>query len=234
VAAIPAYYLFKIGFVAIFMQSYDSPKIIYTDAVKEPLQVLDKKIFTLPNGTYSGYVKINNINLEWGVASQPYTAVFRTYGGTVLTKVTGSTFILPSKEKVIIFSRFSAAQNPDELIFTLGETHFTHKPEIDFNPDLERITLTHNPSTLTVYAGIKNNTAFTLKEIDLPVVVFNNRNEVVGVNFTFINDVLSGETRTFQYTWPLDLPDAQRAEINPEINIFDRNIFEVPSGSSSF
>ncbi len=232
IAFIPAYYLFKFLFVTAMTQSYRGPEIIYTAVVKEPIQVVEKKIFKLPNNTYSGYVKLNNINLEWGVSAQTYTAEFKTYGGTSLTKFSRTTYILPAKEKIIVLPRFSADRPPDEIIFTLGETIFIHKPEIEFNPDLERITLNNNPGGLIVSAGIKNNTAFTLKHIDLPVVVFDNQNQVVAVNFTYINDVLSGETRTFQYSWPQAVAGATRAEISPEINIFDRNVFAIPESVS--
>lgn len=228
IAFIPAYYLFKFAFVAVMTQSHRVPEIIYSAAVKEPIQVVEKKIFKLPNNTYSGYVKLNNINLEWGVSAQTYTAEFRTFGGTSLSKFSRATYILPAKEKIIVLPRFSADRTPDEIVFTLGETNFIHKPEIDFNPDLERITLSNNPSGLVVSAGIKNDTAYTLKHIDLPVLVFDNQNQVMAVNFTYINDVLSGETRTFQYSWPEAVAGVTRAEISPEINIFDRTVFTIP------
>ena len=115
VLAIPAYYIFKVTFVGIFSAGYNGPQVIYNAQNKEPLQVLEKKIFSLPNNTYSGYIKIRNLNLEWGVAQQKYTAEFKTYGGTLITKVAGSTYILPASEKLIVFTRFTADKAPDEM-----------------------------------------------------------------------------------------------------------------------
>jgi hypothetical protein len=234
VAVIPAYYIFKFGFIAILMTGYTEPQIIYQDKPKQALTVIDRKIFSLPNNTYSGYVKVKNLELEWGVASQEYVAEFKTLGGTVLTKVNASTFILPSSEKLIVFSRFSAPEKPEELKFTLGPTHFTRKPQIADSFEKERVTLQNDLSGLIVYGGIKNTSAFTIKEVNLPVIVYNSQNEIVGVNYTYINDLLSGERRTFQFSWPTRIDGAIRAEINPEINIFNRDIFEVPTGESPF
>ncbi len=232
VAVVPAYYLFKFGFVSLLMKSYSQPAIIYTEAKKEPLQVMESKIIPLSNGTYSSYIRIRNINLEWGAKTQHYTAEYKTLGGTVVKKIEGTIFVLPAKEKIIVFRSFSSDEKPDKIEVTLDETHFIHKPEIDFNPELERTTLLNPPGGMSVYAGIKNNTAFTLKEIILPVLVYNNQNQIVAVNYTTINDVRSGETRTFQYSWPSGVTGAVRAEIYPEINIFDSDVFQVPQGVS--
>lgn len=234
VALIPLYYLAKFGFVQLLLKDYQAPQLIQSAVPKEPLQIIDKKIFLLADNAYSGYVKIKNINLEWGVASQEYTAEFKTLGGTSITKINGSTFILPASEKLIVFSRFSSQIKPEELAVTLAQAQFTHKPEVSFNYELERVNLQNNPDGLIITAGIKNLSAFTVKQIDLPAVAYNNKNEIVGVNFTSVNDVLSGDTRTFTYSWPAQVPEAVRAEITPEIDVFDRGIFSSPPGVSPF
>lgn len=234
VALIPMYYLAKAGFVELMAKRYIAPQIVHSPAAKQPLQIIDKKIFSLSGNSYSGYIKVKNINLEWGAASQQYMAEFKTLGGTSITKVNGSTYILPASEKIIVFSRFSSESKPEEIVAALGETVFTHKPEVTANFELERVNFQNNPDGLVIAAGVKNLTPFTVKKIDLPVIVFNNQNEIVGVNFTNINDVLSGDTRTFTYSWPIQVPGAVRAEIGPEIDIFDRNIFSQPPGVSPF
>lgn len=227
VLAIPVYYIIKASFVGIFTAGYDGPQITYTAQTKEPLQVLEKKIFSLPNNTYSGYIKIRNVNLEWGVAEQKYTAEFKTYGGTLITKVAGSTYILPASEKLIVFTRFTADKAPEEILVTLDESRFIHKPEISIDLESQRTNVKNNPDGLVVSSAVKNFSAFTIKQINLPVAVYDNKNNVVAVNFTYINDVKSGETRTFQYTWPTSIPGAVRAEVIPEVNIFDRDILDT-------
>ena len=233
-ALIPFYYLAKFGFVQLAMRHYSGPQIIYSTAAKEPLQILEKKIFALSNNSYAGYVKIKNINLEWGVPDQAYAAEFKTLGGTVLATVSGSNFILPASEKLIVFSRFTSDKKPDELTVALADTHFVRKPDLEVNFELQRIGILNNPDGLVIIAGIKNLTAYTIKQIDLPVVVYNTKNEIIGVNSTSINNIQSFETRTFQYLWPIQIPSVTRAEINPEVNVFDRSIFMTDQGISPF
>lgn len=234
VAVIPAYYIFKTIFVQSFTASHRVPAIIYTEVQKQPLEVMEKKIFKLGPNSYSGFVRIKNINLEWGIAQQDYTAEFKTIGGTSLTKVTGSTFILPAAEKLLVFSRFTSESEPQELDFTLGQSKFIRKPDITAPYELERVSFTNDSKGAVVSAGIKNLSPFVIREVNLPVVVYDNNNQVVGVNSTYINQLVSGENRTFQYTWPSSLPGAVRAEIIPEVNIFDRSIFSTDSGISPF
>ncbi len=234
VGAVPLYFVAKSGFVKLAIRNYETPRIIHTSAIKQPLTVTAKGIFDLGNENYSAFVKVKNIEFDWGVNEQQYMAEFKTLGGSSLTKVNGSTFILPSREKLIVFSRFTSPQKPQQLDFTLGETHFIHKPQINFNYELERLSVNNAASGLVISAGIKNTTPFTIKQVNLPAAVYNARNELVAVNFTYINDLLSGETRTFQYSWPRSVAGAVRAEISPEVNIFDRDVFQVESGASPF
>lgn len=234
IALVPLYFLAKLQFVNLLLRNYQAPQLMQSAAPKEPLQIIDKKIFLLSENTYSGYVKIKNINLEWGAASQEYTAEFKTLGGTSITKVKGSTFILPSSEKLIVFSRFSSQDKPDVMDVSLSDTRYMRNPGIPVNYELERINIQNNPDGMIIGAGIKNLTAFTVKEIDLPIAVYNSNNEIVAVNFTTVNDVLSGGTRTFTYSWPAAVAGAVRAEISPEINIFDRTIFSTPPGVMPF
>src|SRR5258708_39921823 len=101
------------------------------------------------------------------------------------------------------------------MIFTLGATKFTHRPQRNFNYEIERLNVNNNSSGLGVSAAIKNTTPFTITHVNLPVAVLNSRNELVAVNFTYIDDLLSGETRTFQYTWPIAVAEAARAGSGP-------------------
>lgn len=234
VATMPVFYVAKYLWTQAFMAAYHPPQVVYSEVVKQPLQIIDQKIFSLGQNAYSGYVRIKNINLEWGVPNQSYVAEFKTLGGTLINRIAGTTFILPASEKLIVFSRFTAQQKPDTITATLGETKFLRKPDISISTELERVSLKATSESTIVSAGIRNLSAFTINEISLPVVLYNSKNEIVGVNFYNVNKVLSGETRTFQYVWANPVAGARRVEIEPQINIFDRNVVSTDQGRSPF
>ncbi len=234
IATIPVYYAAKYSFTKAIMATYHPPQVIYTERVKQPLEVIDQKIFSLGQNAYSGYIRIKNVNLEWGVPSQAYVVEFKTLGGTLINRIAGTTFVLPASEKLVVFTRFTSPQKPDTITATLEATKFLRKPEININTELERVNLKTTADSTIVSAGIRNLSAFTINQINLPVALFNSKNEIVGVNFYSISKVLSGETRTFQYVWTSPVSSAARAEILPEINVFDRNILSTDQGISPF
>ncbi|OGE88033.1 MAG: hypothetical protein A3J07_01885 [Candidatus Doudnabacteria bacterium RIFCSPLOWO2_02_FULL_49_13] len=234
VAIIPMFYTAKFLLTRAIVSSYHPPQVIYTEAVTVPLSVMDQKIFSLGQNAYSGYIRIKNVNLEWGTPAQRYTVEFKTLGGTLINRIAGAVFILPASEKLVVFSRFTSQQKPETIQVTLEATEFLRKPALSLTVELERVSFkTGNDATL-VSAGIRNLSAFTINQINLPVALYNAKNEVVGVNFTYLNQVRSGETRTFQYVWASPVTGAVRAEIVPEINIFDRNILSTDAGISPF
>ena len=234
VFAVPAYYVIKTIFVTALVAGYKGPAIIYTAPIKEPLQVLDKQIFSYPGNFYSGYVKIKNVNLEWGVGSQEYQAEFRTFGGTVVNSIDATTFILPGKEKLIVLPRFTSDKKPDEISITFGKTEFVHDPGLSVPSEVQRTSLQVTQSGTTVASAYVNNSAFTIRKVDVTIALFNTKNEIVVVNYTNINDVLASETRTLTFSWPDPIPSAVRSEVYAEVNVFDQNILTVPAGVSPF
>ena len=235
VGCIPLYFVMKASFAATLATSHHYPAYIYQEETKQPLTVTEKKIFNLGDGYYGGYIKVKNVNLEWGVVNQAYSITFRTTGGTEVTSLNNaSTFILPASEKIIVFSRFKADRAPTDMEVSLADSVFTHKPAVvQPNLQIQRTSLELVNGQLKVTAAVKNNTPFTIRQINLPILVYDNNGKIVGVNFTSINDVAYQETRSFQFLWPNN-PGAVRAEILPEVNIFEKDIYQLPPGQSQF
>ncbi|HEX5430268.1 MAG TPA: FxLYD domain-containing protein [Patescibacteria group bacterium] len=236
ILCIPLYYVLRNVFTTADIASHTFPAYIYQDEAKLPLQVVDTKVFKLADGSYGGYMRIRNSqNLDWGAAEQPYTAVFYTTGGTEVTRITSKTFVLPASEKILVFPRFSTDREPAILKVTLGDTQFIRKPDNKPEPTLsvERVSLEVSDGKLVVSGSIKNNTPFTIKEVGLPVLLYDSAGSVVGANYTNINDVAYGESRSFQLAWPNN-PQAVRAEVLPEVDIFDPGVYELPPGQSEF
>ncbi|MBX4205478.1 MAG: FxLYD domain-containing protein [Candidatus Doudnabacteria bacterium] len=232
---IPLYFILRAGFVSIIVSAHKFPAYVYEDETKVPLEVTDRKIFNLGNGDYDGYFKIkNSANFDWGVQAQAYTAVMSSTGGTELNRVEASTFVLPASEKIVFLPRFHADRDPTTLTVTLGSSQFLRRPNLaEVSLGVERLVLDNSGSHLVVSAAVKNKTPFTIKRIGLPVLLYDASNNVVGANYTNVDEVLYGEARSFQFSWP-NKPAAVRAEILPEVNIFDPNIYKLPAGSSQF
>lgn len=236
VLSIPIFYILRAVFVPVIISHQTLPAYIYQQTNKMPLTIGDEKIFNLGNGSYGGYFAIKNSgNFDWGVASQSYDAVFLTTGGSKVMEVTGSTYVLPSSEKIVVIPRFVPDGGvPSQLSVTLGSTQFIDSTgRTTPNLNLQRQSFNIVGGQLIVGASITNNTPFTITKIDLPILIYNANNQVVGAGFTNINDVKYGETRSFQVTWPNN-PNGVRAEILPQVDIFDPNVYQLAPGQSQF
>lgn len=233
IVSIPAYFVFKTVFYHLAVNNYQPLEVVDHSPELEQLVVMETKILPLGGNSYSGFVRVKNLNLDWGVPEQNYVAEFKTLGGSVITKVEGETFILPSSEKLIVFSKFTSETVPANIDFKLTESRFLVKPQMPLiSMDVSRVEIKNTPGEYLVSAVLKNSSAFTLRQIHLPVVLFDRQNQIVGVNFTTINEVKSQETRSFQFFWPQSVEGAVRAEVRPEINIFDRQVLGTEPGVS--
>lgn len=235
VLAVPLFFLLKSTFYKLTFQNYTGPQVNRPIAEIVPLQVIEKKFLKLANNTYSGFIRVKNLNLDWGVPEQEYTAVLKTLGGTEVSRIARKTFILPASEKLIVFSRFNTESEPQVIDLALTESKFLLKPQMSpITLEVSRVEINSGSSELIVSAVVKNASPFTIKQVDLPVALFNRNNEIIGVNFTSISDLHSLETRSFQFFWPKIIPNVVRAEIKPEFNIFDKSIFSSEPGKSPF
>lgn len=228
IAAIPLFFLLKFSFYQLSIKNYTPPEVTRPGGEVAALSVVDSKIFTLDSESYSGYVKIKNINLDRGVAELRYEASFKTLGGSMATAVSGKTFILPASEKILVFSRFTSDKKPDLIEFNfLGDTRFVYKPQLP-NIDIEKQRVQfESGEEFAVLGAIRNTSAFTVSQVYVPVLLYDNKQNVVGVNSTLLNEVKSQEVRSFRFVWPRKVEGVVRAEINPEVNIFDKKLLST-------
>ena len=235
VLAIPLYMALNLFFEQILVNSVTPLRVIYEETVKQPIQVVEKKIFNLGNNTYSGYARLKNSNSDWGVPAQKYQVEFKTTGGSAVTALNGEAFILPSSDKIIVFPRFSSQSTPSDLVLTLSETMFIRPPNLPtLNLEIQRRSQELLVDQTLVNAVIVNRTPFKISRVDIPVLLYDSGNKVIGANYTNINDIDSSESRSFQYIWYNRINNVARIEIIPEINIYNRDIFITQTGQNPF
>lgn len=235
VGAIPFYMAMKLGFEQVLINSITPLQVNRQETTKLPLEVVENKIFALDNGTYSGYVRVKNPNGEWGAPAQSYTAEFVAANGSSLLNASGTTFVLPGSDKIIVFPRFASQTPPARLNFTLAQASLVRPPNLPtLDLEIQRRNMEMQGGQSTASAVIVNNTPFKISRVDLPVLLYDNAGQVVGANYTNINDLESAESRSFQYVWYSRINNVARIEIIPEVNIYDREIFQAAPSQNPF
>lgn len=233
--ALPYYYFVNFSFEQALSASVSPIRVNYQEVIKQPLELLEQKIFDLGNNTYSGYVKVKNPNSDWGVPEQQYRAEFKSATDNYITGLNGNTFILPFSEKIITLPRFSSETRPAKIEFTLNESSFIRPPQLPaLSLEIQRRLLTLELDKTIVNAVILNKTPFKISRVDLPIVLYDNNNQIIGVNYTNINDLQSNESRSFQYIWYNRIDGVARTEIIPELNIYNHDLFVAGPGQNPF
>lgn len=235
VIAIPLYMVVDLMVERILINNLKPIRVNYQETSKLPLEVVDRKIFALDNGTYSGYIRIKNSNSDWGVPSQAYRVEFKDAAGNNVMSANAVTFVLPSSEKNVVFPRFSSSTAPTRLEFSMSESQFIRPPNLPtLDLEIQRRSLDSQVNQTAVNAVIVNHTPFKISRVDLPVLLFDAGGQVIGANYTNINDLASAESRSFQYIWYNRINNVARVEIIPELNIYNRDIFVTLPGQNPF
>jgi hypothetical protein len=121
------------------------------------------------------------------------------------------------------------------LDLQLGETRFIRPPNLPaLTLEIQRRSTSYQSGQTLVNAVIFNRTPFKISRVELPVLLYNSANQVIGANYTNINDLNSNESRSFQYVWYSRINNVARVEIIPEVNIYNRDIFVSLPGQNPF
>jgi hypothetical protein len=235
ILAVPVYFAAKIVSYNLDVSGYRTPALI-GQGERQPLEIIESGFLHIAGNDYSPYVKVKNVNLDWGVPKFQYRAEIKSADGDVLATATNTTFVLAASEKYILLPRFTSAKKPDHIDLTPLQSQFVVKPahQPDLRLDVQRNQITVQNDQTVVNAVVKNASAFTIKQVDLTATIYNEKGELVGMAYTNINDLVSGELRSFQLTWPAQLPGQLRAEITPELNMFTKDIIKTQDPVSPF
>ncbi|MBX4188264.1 MAG: FxLYD domain-containing protein [Candidatus Doudnabacteria bacterium] len=235
IAAIPLQIFLKFTFENVIASAVSPLKITYPQVEHQPLEMTDKKIFDLGDGTYSGYARIKNPNPEWGVPELKYSYQFSGTGGSSIMSAGNMTYVRPASEKVIAFPRFTSPSKPTSLQITLEDSNFIRPRELPvLDLEIQRRSIDSQVDQFIVKAVIVNHSPFKLTRVDLPILLFDGNNNIIGVNYTNINDLNSNESRSFQYTWYNRINNVARVEIIPEFNPYSRDLFGTVPGQDPF
>jgi hypothetical protein len=234
ILALPLYFTVKTVAYNVIGAKYEPPQVI-GQVEQSPLEEMDKQIVRIQGNIYSAFVKLKNVNLDWGMANMIYRAEIKASDGTLITSITNETFVLPASEKLVILPRFTTDKTPSQIDFSILDSKFTLKQVLPaVNLDLQRTQISFLDNETIVSAVIKNNSPFFVTQVDLPVVLYNDRSQVVAVNYTNINDLKPSEIRSFQVSWPTRFGGTLISEVTPEINIFMKDIIKTQGSQSPF
>lgn len=187
-------------------------EVIDPATVPGALIVSQPQLLPLDNGNADLIASISNPNDDFGADQVRYEFVLENSAGDQQV-VSGTTFVLPGDRE-----RFVLALNYPVGQYSLVDFRLTNEPSwmVLSRFDIPELVVRQVRTGISQKAGnfftldgvVTNTSPFNLRQVNLVAVITSPQGEIVGVNRTFVRDVLNGEAREFEMIWNDPIPDS--------------------------
>lgn len=196
--------------------------------VLEP-NLIFAEALSVPGERSSVVARLENPNFEYGAGTLNYRIDFLTSPGSVVSK-RGSAYLLPRERKYVIENAlpYPAANFVD---FYIENIVWEKLPEwkagnvILSVKDKNYRTLKGEAAKSEATGVVVNQSDFDIDKVEINVVLYGSDSRLVGAIRHEIRTLTSSEERHFRATWPFDLPEAARFDIEAETDIFSNQNF---------
>lgn len=199
--------------------------------VREP-EILDAQWALDVKRKYDILGTINNPNELVGLENFNFRVVFFDEAGAVFfTSPWDKGFILPKERKNILILGLSSEKEPAKIQIELEEESFLWKkfsqydePEfLVINPRFEK---SEESGSYQALGTLVNKSKVDFETIKVKVVLKDDQEKLLGVNYQIINTVRSGEQRDFVVFFPQTKDvSVTKVEVTPETNVFSSDNF---------
>ena len=182
-------------------------------------------------GKYDFYVRITNPNATFGDKNFYYKLDFKDAQGKIITTRNGSSYILPGEQKYIVESNIDASEKPTAFNFNISSSDWVEFNSYYEAPDIQVVN--KNYSEISGGVGfseasglLKNKSPYDFDLIKIEIILTDNNGNVLALNSTQMNTVISGEQRDFNVAWPNSFPGTVgNMETQTEVNVFSSDTF---------
>jgi hypothetical protein len=195
-------------------------------ATADNIAVLWSRSFKVVPGRYNAVAYLENHNKNLAIKKIKYSFRFADQNNIYLGRREGVAYIPPGR-KFAIFER-GIELNTSVPVYTTFS--FTEAP-IWVTVDEEKINqlqlliseinLIDEDTTPHLSTTIKNNSLFSIPQINIVVVLFDDKHNAISASSTYIDELKGEETKVLDFTWPEPFSTkVVTKEILPVYNIF--------------
>ena len=191
----------------------------------DPISILWSRAFRVVPGRYNAVAYIENHNENTGVQKLNYRFRFADSNNVYIGKREGSTFIPPSGNLAI----FEPAVDLGSSIPVYTTFEFTEVPQwIQIEKEkldqlkvlVSDISLVNETTSPRLSATIKNNSIFTIPEVNVVAILYDASHNAISASGTYLDILDPEESVEVNFTWPEPLPGKVIVrEIIPMFNI---------------
>ena len=186
---------------------------------------------------YDFVAEIKNPHQQFGASEVEYELVLFNGSENELSREGGIFYILPGQTKYLIITNITTEKNVSKIDFKITSATWQRLES------LEGLNLIVRQDKYTNLGGnqgsildavILNESDFDFEIIEVDVLLFNSRGDIVAVNRSDIRTFLARTERSFRVIWPFRIGDTiDRIEIIPSTNLFRNSNFIKTYGSET-
>jgi hypothetical protein len=193
-----------------------------------PLNVMSQKLIEVRPGDYDFVAQINNPNSLFGASLVRYSLDLAE-GGTILDK-NGTFYVLPGQTRFVIVPGILIANGVVDASIDIKEIEWQKVETFDdISFSIQRksnyVVAGQDGISTEFEAVILNNSDFDFDKVEVGVILFDDNGGIVAVNRTDIRTFLSREERYFKVSWPFELPEIIKQDIEVITNVFENANF---------
>lgn len=192
-----------------------------------PLEVSFAEVLKIGDGDFDVVAEIHNPNPDLGSSNIEYDLVLLGQGSVELARQRyNNLYILPKQTKHIVLT--SIKSNTDIVGAKIDIKNVTWE-KLNNSFDVGTINFRVANSSFTgkeFTASVANESDFDFDIVDVSVILYDTEGEIIGVNRTTINTLLSKEEREFKAIWPNALEKVvARSSVEVDTNVFNNSNF---------
>ena len=189
----------------------------------QPIQVLWADSVPSEKNFYDAVCKIKNPNQNYGAKNIYYTFLFYDNKNNLIKQRKGSTYIFPNRTKYIIEQRIDSSFEIARTVCKIDKVNWEKpKNQIPLLYIRQKEYHYYNKNLSEAKGIVVNNSPYGFDKIDVNVILFDFRGNLLGARKHEIRTLLSKGERHFVVSWNYPLKSkVTNVEMIAETNIFD-------------
>jgi len=206
----------------------------YCELELDPPQVMSTKLIEAGENDYDFVAEIKNPHQQFGASEIEYELALFNGDDNELDKEGGVFYILPGQTKYLVLTHITTEKNVQRIDFKIKSATWQ---ELDSIEGMNLIVKAQKYTSLSgggtaLDVNILNDSDFDFEMVDIDVVMYNSRDDIIAVNRSDIRTFVARTERAFKVVWPFRINGlVDKIEAYPSTNLFDSSNFIKTYGS---
>lgn len=192
------------------------------------IQVFWVRAMPLGNGSYDLVAFIQNSNEALSTGRLEYEFILLDRFGVILQK-SGHSFIFSQDRAFIIEPNVKVERIPNKVEFKIldpgWELKVAERPNIVIGKKDYSVESIGERQSSTVKTNVTNRTPYNLRETEIRAVVFDSKQNVLGISKIILDNFRTGTQREVKFIWPHVLKgEIGTIEVEARANVLDPSI----------